>query len=153
MSGTVELLEKKGGNVIKEILFTLDDEPAQMLTAEAASGDLFAVSDLPESTPMPLPESSLIQNAEVLDAQDNAFLVGENPIGMTSYPVPAQMLAVNLDKATQEQRTALLNELSQNLAAKLILAVAKLPAQDIALLTDGLTEADAATLASMLQGL
>ncbi|MEG1571702.1 MAG: hypothetical protein RR431_10920, partial [Clostridia bacterium] len=98
-------------------------------------------------------ESSLIQNAEVLDAQDNAFLVGENPIGMTSYPVPAQMLAVNLDKATQEQRTALLNELSQNLAAKLILAVAKLPAQDIALLTDGLTDADAATLASMLQGL
>ncbi|MEG0269238.1 MAG: hypothetical protein RR821_03215 [Clostridia bacterium] len=153
LSGTMNLHEKEGGNVIKEILLTFDDEPAQMLTAEAASGALFAVSDLPESTPMPLPESSLIQNAEVLDSQDNAFLVGENPIGMTSYPVPAQMLAVNLDKATQEQKTALLNELSQNLATRLILAVAKLPAQDIALLTDGLTDADAATLASMLQGL
>ena len=68
--------------------------------------------------------------------------MGSAPVGVTTYQAPATMQTVDLDTATQEQRDALLGEISQNLAGRLLKALAKAPREDLILLYDNMSDED-----------
>lgn len=156
LSGTVGLEEKIGKKVFKEIGFSFDEEPAQALAAAADSGELFAVAEGGDSEALPMPESSLIQNEdEIEDAPPGVgeYLVGKAPIGLKNYTVPDSMQTIDLDGASDAQLESLLGELSQNLAGRLLMALAKLPGEDTALLADGMTAADYAAFLELMNSL
>ena len=60
------------------------------------------------------------------------------------------MTTIALDKATENQQLALFSEISQNLAMRLLKAISALPQEDAALLSDGMTEQDAAAFFALL---
>ena len=60
---------------------------------------------------------------------------------------------VALDQADATQRTALLTEAAQNLAGRLLPALAALPQEDNELLRDGMTESDFTAFLDLLNAL
>ena len=61
------------------------------------------------------------------------------------------MQTYDLDTAQADQLEALRGELYQNLAGRLLTALAKLPAEDAALLADNLSEEDYAAFLELAQ--
>jgi len=72
----------------------------------------------------------------------NEYLVGTLPIGVSLFTVPKTAVTLDLDTLPLDQLQTLLQEAAQNLAAKLLPAIAALPAEDAALLRDGMTDQD-----------
>lgn len=85
------------------------------------------------------------------DAAD--YLVGRAPIGLKAYTTPSQIQDISLDTITPSAYEALMGELSQNLAGRLLTAFASLPQEDTALLRDGMSEEDYAAFEALLSGL
>lgn len=156
LSGSIQTESKKDKAVTTAMTFSLASEvPSDFLSATEEAG-LYAVRE--EPTPAPsaaLPASSIVQNEEsdpvpqasfawqeASPPQDAAFLVGQAPIGMQSYAAPQEKASLVLDALSATAYSDLLEELSQNLAAKLLLALTKLPSEDLALLKDGMTDSD-----------
>lgn len=151
LSGAVTLKESQGKTVLRELTFTFDEEPAQALAAAEADGSLFAVTGADPLDPS-VAGSSLAQNTDVIwpAAPGEAFLVGNPPIGMTDYPVPETMRTVDLDLASPESITALREEMAQNAAGVLLIALGRLPGEPLRLLTDNMTEGDYEAFLSLL---
>lgn len=152
LSGTVALEQVTGKNTTLALTFAFDEAPADALTAAADSGELYAVTDTGAPAYDPMPESSLTQNEET-DGEAADYLVGEPPIGYAGYNAPASPVAFNLDTATEAQMQALRNELLQNLAGRLLIALSRLPEEDIALLRDNMSDEDFASFLKLAEGL
>lgn len=163
LSGTVQVEEKKGKTVTSSLTLTFGEEVPAAFTALAQDSGLYAVDEPAPAPPAatPLPASSMEQNADLDPALQEPegssapedYLVGAPPIGLKAYPVPSQMTEVSLDSLSDEALGELMAELSQNLAGKLLAAFSQLPVDDIALLTDGLTQEDAASFLILFSGL
>ena len=95
------------------------------------------------------PPSSLTQNLEKEAADD--YLVGKPPIGYTAHTAPTDRVTVDLD--ADGDLSALMDEISQNLAGKLLIALSKLPGEDTALLRDAMSETDYAAFMALVEGL
>lgn len=141
ISGSVKLEQLKGKVTHASLTLLFDDEPAELLN----NGAFFVVKD----APVAMPESSLSQNIETDKPED--YLVGEPPIGIADYRSPETMQVIDLD--TTDQMDALMQELSQNLAGRLLIALAKIPEEDAALIRDNLSEEDYAAFLSMVDSL
>ncbi len=144
LSGSVGVEQKTGKVVHMALTLLFDEEPAQLLNEAAESGVLFAVVD------HNAPESSLSQNAQAPEKPED-YLVGKPPIGLVSYTAPEAMQVINLDQTADTD--ALMNELAQNLAGKLLIALTKIPEEDAALLRDNLSDTDYATFLEMVDNL
>ncbi len=153
LSGTVKVEEKRDKTVVSSLTLTFQEDVPQAFASFTEDNSLYSVQE--GATPPPaLPASSLMQNAdEIPDPPTEDYLVGTAPIGLTTYPVPSSMTHVSMDDLTDEAHRALLGELSQNLAGKLLAALSTLPEEDTALLRDGLTEEDAAKLLDLFGSL
>ena len=149
ISGTVALEEKLDKSVQKAWTLTFDEEPAQAFAQAAQSGELYAVA--PDAEYDPMPQSSLNQNEDRGGA--GSYLVGQPPIGYQVYAIPGEMQTFDLDAAGEEQLDALMAEAAQNLAGRLLTALAKLPAEDAALLADNMSEEDYAAFLTLIEGL
>ena len=88
--------------------------------------------------------------AEEARASRSEFLVGTAPAGLYDYEIPAEMITINLDATEAKVHQSLMNEAAQRLAGKLVSAILDLPAEDRALLSDGMTEEDYAVFLAML---
>lgn len=150
LSGRVQLVEKKGKTVYRDLSFVLDEAPAQALDAAASEGTLFAV-DVDPRDPS-IAGSSLAQNVEIVWSDDSltGYLVGNPPVGMTAYSVPETMQIIDLTTADEAQRTALVDEMAQRSAGLLLIALAQLPGEPLRLLTDNMTDVDYAAFLSLL---
>ncbi len=151
LSGTVALKESQGKAVLRELIFTFAQEPAQALLAAENDGSLFAVSETDPLDPS-VAGSSLAQNTDVIwpVAPGNSFLVGNPPIGLTVYPVPETMQQVDLDLAAADTIAALQDEMAQNAAGVLLIALGKLPGEPLRLLNDNMTGEDYEAFLSLL---
>lgn len=150
MSGKVEIERKKGGKTVEmSAVITFDEEPAERFAEAADTGMLFIVIDDGDQ-----PQSSLMQNMDV-PAQDDPddYLVGKPPAGYESHTAPKQQTVVDMDHLTAEESAALMDELAQNLAGKLIIAIARLPKEDSVLLQDSLSASDFDALLKLVEGL
>ena len=67
--------------------------------------------------------------------------------------MPSAETNIDLDDASTEILQNLLAEAAQNLAGKMVLAVAALPEEDRALLKDGMTDQDYAAFEALLGAL
>lgn len=132
VDGSVQVTRKVGKDTYLDYTLQFTGSPAE--GGEATS---YQVGDEPQVT---LTESSLDQTDEETETPE--YLVGSAPVGVTAYQAPATMQTVDLDTATQEQRDALLGEISQNLAGRLLKALAKAPREDLALLYDNMSDED-----------
>ena len=151
LTGTVALEEMTGKNVTKALTFTFDEEPVQVTDQPEESADMASAAEDGEPVYDPMPQSSLSQNEEPVDGVDSDYLVGQPPIGYQIYEVPDTMQTYDLDTAQADQLEALRGELYQNLAGRLVAALAKLPAEDAALLADNLSEEDYAAFLELAQ--
>lgn len=147
LSGTVALEEKTGKNVTRALTFAFDGEPAEISVRE--DGDLEA-EEGGQIDYDPMPPSSLSQN-EPAGEENSAYLVGQPPIGYQTYEVPETMQTYDLDTAQRQQLEALRAELVQNLAGRLLAALAGLPAEDTALLSDNMSDEDYAAFLVLLE--
>jgi len=145
LSGRVDVEQKTGKTVHAELSLLFDENAAAQFTEAAETGALYVVID---GEPV-MPQSSLTQNQD--DPED--YLVGKPPIGMTGYTAPEASVTVDLDAISQTERDALTEEMAQNLAGKLLIALAKLPPEDSALIRDSMTEEDYAAFLSLIDGL
>ena len=139
LSGTAQVEKKTGKEVTLSAALSFDEEPAELLT----SGAVYIV------TQDMMPPSSLTQNLETDEPDD--YLVGKPPIGYTAHPAPENRTTVDLD--AEDGMDSLMDELSQNLAGKLLIALSKLPEEDTALLRDAMSEADYAAFMALVEGL
>ena len=139
LSGTV-LVENTRNKVTTQAMTLTFGAP---LVTETEARSLYAVAEDPEAPP-----ASIFQNMDedpgITDASahENDFLVGKAPIGLTAYTAPARRTTLSLADNSEAAISALRGELSQNLASKLLLALATLPQEDFALLQDGMTDED-----------
>lgn len=136
ITGKADVQKTTGNTTHLKAVITFDEEAAFDYLDMESSGALYAVTDMPQS--------SLTQN--LYPAKDEDYLVGAPPIGFASYEVPDETIVVDLDQATEEELSALEQELLQNLAGGLIKTALKLPDEAAALIRDGLTDADFAAL-------
>ncbi|MCI5955452.1 MAG: hypothetical protein MRZ54_00520 [Clostridiales bacterium] len=152
LSGTAEVEETTDKDVTLALTLTFDESIAQALAGAADSGALFAVTDSGQASYAPMPESSLTQN-EGPDGNSTGsdYLVGQPPIGYTAYTTPASMQVIDLDAASAEQLEALMAEMAQNLAAKLLPALARLPQEDTGLLSDNMSQEDYVAFLKLLE--
>ena len=151
LTGTVALEELTGKNVTRALTVIFDEEPAQAAHPEENSDETDSAGDGGEPEYDPMPQSSLSQNEAPVDGADSDFLVGQPPIGYQIYEVPETMQTYDLDAAQADQLEALRGELYQNLAGRLLIALAKLPAEDAALLADNMSEEDYAAFLNLVQ--
>ena len=150
LAGTVALEEMTGKNVTKALTFTFDEEPVQAAQPEESGDETDSAGEGVEPEYDPMPQSSLSQNEAPVDGADSDFLVGQPPIGYQVYEVPETMQTYDLDAAQADQLEALRGELYQNLAGRLLAALAKLPAEDAALLADNMSEEDYAAFLELV---
>jgi hypothetical protein len=159
LSGTVTRTQTADKTVTSELLITF--QPAAQPVGEADAGqpaDSAPPADAVDTAPETEPASSLDKLADELAAPDTAedtdaqsdYLVGTLPVGLKTFATPQGMTTVALDKITRAQRQALLDEMAQRLAGRLLAAMAALPEADTAILRDAMTEQDAAALLSLL---
>lgn len=147
LSGTVSCVQKEGKKTAMGVTLTFAETVADAFVAAAESGDLYAVA---EPAIYDMPQSSLDQNAE---EPADEYLVGRAPTGLQSYTAPETPQIVDLDTLAPAQHEALMGEATQNLAGRLLIALAKLPAEDIQLLSDNMNEADFAAFLKLVEGL
>ena len=140
-----------GKNVTKALTFTFDEEPVQVTDQPEESADMASAAEDGEPVYDPNALSQSSQNEEPVDGVDSDYLVGQPPIGYQIYKVPDTMQTYDLDTAQADQLEALRGELYQNLAGRLLAALAKLPAEDAALLADNLSEEDYAAFLELAQ--
>lgn len=141
LSGTVKLEHLQEKQADATVTFLFDENTARDFAQVAQSGALYAVSD------SLMPPSSLTQNREGRSKASD-YLVGQLPIGYTSHTAPDSPQTIDLDSANNLEN--LLDELRQNLAGKLLAALAQLPEENTALLRDLLSEADYAAFLTMV---
>ena len=149
LSGQVTLTETKSQKVIREMVFLFDQQPALELEAAAEDGSLFAVVGEEEAS---VAGSSLAQNTDVIwdDPDQKDYLVGTPPLGLTAYAVPDGLKTIDLDTVDEETKATLLDEMAQNGAGVLLIALGKLPGETLALLSDNMSEEDYAAFLAML---
>jgi len=154
VSGTASYRSVQDGTVYTELGFTFTPASATaaaaVLQAEETSspvvGSIIAAD--PDQAQQDAQTPTTV--AEEIQAQ-SAFLVGSAPLGLCDYAIPAEMVTINLDTSERKVHQSLMSEAAQMLAGNLIAAILELPAQDRALLSDGMTEADYAVFLAMLQ--
>lgn len=142
LSGSVVIQNKNGKKVEGGLTLTFAPQPLRDIAAAAPA----AASD----SYNPLPDSSLAQNVGVFG---NAFLVGAPPIGYVDYDAPAQMQSFDLDSATPDQLAMLTDELAQNVAGHLLAALGAVPAEDLALFGQNMTDEDFSRFIDLVQSL
>lgn len=149
ISGRVDVEQKKGKQVLASLDLIFDEEPAEVFMEAAETGTLFVVIE--DS----MPQSSLMQNLEPMEEEEapSDYLVGKPPIGYTAHTAPREETQVNLDDISEEAMTELMDELSQNLAGKLLIALSKLPEESTAILRDNLSEEDYAAFEALVEAL
>jgi len=148
LSGTASVDVKKGKQEQLSAVIAFDEEPAEVFAHAAETGMLYIVTE------DMMPPSSLTQNMDEMEEEEpDDFLVGKPPIGYESHTAPEEETTVELDTLAEADEAALLEELSQNLAGKLLIALAKLPAEDSLLLQDNMSEEDYAAFLSLIEGL
>lgn len=152
LSGAVEVEQLTDKNTTLSFTLSFDEALAGALAAAAQSGELYAVTENGAPVYDPMPESSLTQNEEI-EEEAADYLVGQPPIGYVSHEAPAAALTFNLDAATDTQMEALMDELLQNLAGRMLIALSALPREDIALLSDNMSDEDFAAFLQLVQGL
>lgn len=136
ITGKVDVKNATGSTVHTLIHLTLNGEAAAQDETLAEIAEWYAVADMPQS--------SLTQN--LYPAQEEDYLVGEPPIGYAHYDAPERNTVVHLDQAGEDDLAALEQELLQNLAGRLLKAAFLLPEEAIAIIRDGMTDADFAAL-------
>lgn len=153
LSGTVEVQQTVGKNTTLAYSLRFDDQPAQALESAVENGSLYAVDE--PAVIITLPESSLTQNAEEPEtpSEPEDYLVGTPPVGMTAYTAPESPQTVDVDSLTDEEQQALMGEISQNLAGRLLIALAKLPTEDLALLQNNMYDEDFSAFLSLIDAL
>lgn len=151
ITGTVALEEMTGKNVTKALTFAFDEEPMQVEAQLEETEETNSTGNVNEPVYDPMPQSSLSQNETPVDGVDSDYLVGQPPIGYQIYEVPDTMQTYDLDSAQAEQLEALRSEMYQNLAGRLLAALAKLPAEDVALLADNMSEEDYAAFLDLVE--
>lgn len=145
LSGSVQLETKQGKTVLRDLFLTLDADPVNALRLEAAA----AAADPQDPS---VAGSSLSQNVDVAwEGPAEEYQVGRPPLGMVQHIVPAALQTVDLELATAEEAAALMDEMAQNCAGRLLAALAALPGQPLALLSDNMTAEDYAVFLSWLQ--
>jgi len=149
LSGTVLLEETRSKKLLTAVTFVFAQEPAQALEAAEQDGSLFAVADAAPADAS-LAGSSLAQNVDVDWADPTGYLVGNPPIGMTAYSAPATLQNIDLDLADDAAKAALLEEMAQNAAGKLLVSLASLPGEPLTLLSDNMTAEDYQAFLSLL---
>lgn len=147
LSGTTEITRKKGKDTHLSVALTFDKEPAEVFTEAVRMGTLYVVTD-----DRGAPQSSLAQNRDEVTKPDD-FLVGKPPIGYQSHTAPDVYTSIDLDTLSEDVFESLMDEMTQNLAGKLLVAMAKLPPDALALLADNLSDADFAAFLSLAEGL
>lgn len=124
---------------------------AELLFGEKTSASADAPVPVPETPAQP--QSSLTQNMDwawnLDDPED--FLVGRPPIGYAEYAAPGEETVIDLDSADDAAKAALMDELSQQLAGRLLKAVAGLPEEAVQLFRDNMNEADWASILELVQ--
>lgn len=109
------------------------------------------ISILPADTASAMQDAqTLTETAEETRDASAEFLVGTPPIGLYEYEIPAEAITVNMDSTQSNVFQSLINEAAQRLGGNLVLAMLNLPAEDKALLSDGMTETDYAIFLAML---
>lgn len=153
LSGTVAVKQTVGKNTTLAYSLRFDDQPAQALESAVENGSLYAVDE--PAVIITLPESSLTQNAEEPEtpSEPEDYLVGTPPVGMTAYTAPGSPQTVDADSLTDEELEALTGEISQNLAGRLLIALAKLPTEDLALLQNNMYDEDFSAFLSLIDAL
>ena len=79
--------------------------------------------------------------------------MGTPPVGMTAHTPPETPQTVDVDSLTDEELAALMDEMSQNLAGKLLIALARLPKEDLALLQSNMYDEDFSAFLSLIDSL
>lgn len=153
LSGTVEVQQTVGKNTTLAYSLRFDDQPAQALESAVENGSLYAVDE--PAVIITLPESSLTQNIEEPEApaEPQDYLVGTPPVGMTAYTAPDAMQTLDVDSLTAEEQQALMDEMSQNLAGRLLIALARLPKEDLALIQNNMYEEDFSAFLQLIDSL
>ena len=146
LSGSVKLEHLSGKQADAGVSLLFDENAARDFAQAAQSGALYSVSD------SLMPPTSLTQNREPA-SHPSDYLVGQPPAGYFSYAAPDSPQTIDLDAADATQRDALAAELSQNLAGRLLVALAKLPEENTALLRDLLSDADYAAFLALVDEL
>ncbi|MBE5802320.1 MAG: hypothetical protein E7319_08545 [Clostridiales bacterium] len=152
LSGSVSLKETQGKTVLRDLVFIFDEEPAQLLDVAAEDGSLYAVAEEDPLDPA-IAGSSLAQNIDVDWGGDTSlqdYLVGNPPIGLTAHPTTKKPVTVDLDQADESVVAALRDEMAQNMAGVLLIALGRLPQEELSLLSDNMTETDYAIFMQLL---
>lgn len=145
LSGTAHVEQATGKNVHVSLDLLFDEQAADDFIAAAETGTLFVVVD------ERLPQSSLTQNLDFGKDEPEEYLVGKPPIGYTDYTAPAAETTVDLNSISDTELASLTDELTQNLAGHLLIAIARLPDEATALIRDNLSEADYAAFLELLE--
>ncbi|MFH1880208.1 MAG: hypothetical protein ABIK64_05400, partial [Bacillota bacterium] len=154
LTGTAAYLETKNSTVQTEL--TLTFAPAEAAAADepadSASSAPSVVISITPANPAVIRQTAETPTAtaEELQAAQPEFLVSTLPVGLYDYPVPSEMITINMDDAQDKVIQSLMNEAAQRLAGHLVLAILDLPAEDRALLSDGMTGEDYAVFLAML---
>ncbi len=154
LSGTVTRKQLRDKTATSELVLTFTPEaqavanvdataPAAETTETPAGGEPASSLDMlaDEFAPTDAPQAA--------DAQGD-YLVGTPPAGLKAYAAPQGMTTIALDTITAGQRQTLFLEAAQNLAGRLVLAMAALPEADAALLRNGMSDQDFAAFLSLL---
>lgn len=161
LSGSADFVRLRGKNLILGFRLTLDDKPAQRLSADAQSGELFAVGDTDVSISVidPLsgvaaePQTEPEAEADPDAGEAAAYSVGEPPIGCEEYSAPEEHQTIDISGATRERLAPYADEMAQRLAGELLLRLSRLAGEDAALLSDGMTQEDFDAFMSVVKGL
>ena len=159
LSGTLHLLRSVDKTTQTAWMLTLSAPGAQLETVAAATPtsqpDEITVTVTTDSGRSSIEDVAEETPAPTAGAQPDAsgYLVGTAPAGLVAYKAPQKPATVALDQADATQRTALLTEAAQNLAGRLLPALAALPQEDNELLRDGMTESDFTAFLDLLNAL
>ena len=156
LSGTASYREETDNNVQAEFALTFAplaapaDETAEAAEAEESTPNVvISLSDVDPAVAAQTAETPTVTAKETQTEQPE-FLVGAAPLGLVDYDVPQELITVNMDTTEQKIHQSLMNEATQLLAGKLLLAILDLPAEDRLLLSDGMTDSDYAIFLAML---
>ena len=154
LTGTASYITKTNGTVYTAMdlsfIQTAQTVQEDAGAAQTAQTDV-EISILPADTATAMQDAqTLTETAEEPQDESSEFLVGTPPLGLYEYEIPNEMITVNMDSTQRSVHQSLMNEAEQRLAGNLVLAILNLPAEDRALLSDGMTETDYAIFLAML---
>lgn len=147
LTGSVQLTQQQGKTTLRDLFLTFHSDPVLAMGLEPG----IATDEVDPSDPS-VAGSSLSQNVDVAwEGPAEPFQVGRPPLEMTQHIVPAAMTTIDLSQAEEAQLAALLDEMAQNCAGRLLIALARLPGEPLALLTDNMTAEDYQVFLSWLE--